>query len=69
MFLVYYFTHSYFRNLVRKCIFKSDLDANTQEPQVNPSTTSLPNLAETQETLWEDRPPLVRYSIYSLQSA
>jgi hypothetical protein len=66
---VYYFTRFYFRSLLRKCNFKSDLDANTQEPQVNPSTASLPNLAETQEAPLEDRPPPLRYSTYSLQSA
>ena len=51
MFLVYYFTHTYLRNQMERCIHKSDLDVNTQQPQTNPPSTSLPNLAETEEVI------------------
>jgi hypothetical protein len=57
MILVYYFTHSYFRGLLQKCVCKSDPEVSAQNPQTSPSTLSLPNLAETQEAPLEDSPP------------
>jgi len=43
IFLVYYFTHSYFRTLTKSCIHKSDLDEITQKPRAENSSTLQPN--------------------------
>jgi hypothetical protein len=68
LFILYYFTQSYVRNLVKICISRRDDQADhiTQKPQAENPFTTHTNPPSASCDVLSDKTPQVRYSIYSV---